>query len=170
MIQATRLALAVAMISLVPSGLQSAIAESPPHGYAANARLERVHDEHRRDGRGWRGGRDERRWRDDDRWRGPFEGPNGWRDHDRRADRRPPPPRYREGRIWSSGPPAYYEETRRIWTYGQTLPRHWTYTPWYGYADYRLPPPPIGHHYVRVDGQTLLLAAATGAIIWALLD
>lgn len=56
-----------------------------------------------------------------------------------------------EHRYWNRGerlPPAYRAERYRI----------------YNYASYRLPPPPRGYYYTRVDNDVVLTAAATGLI------
>lgn len=54
-------------------------------------------------------------------------------------------------RHWNRGdrlPPAYRAERYRV----------------VNYRAYRLPPPPRGHYYTRVDNDVLLTAAATGVI------
>ncbi len=63
-------------------------------------------------------------------------------------------------------PPPVYRPTR--WSRGHYLP-HAYYGPTYviDYRPYRLAPPPYGHHWVRVDGDVLLVALATGLIVEA---
>ena len=61
---------------------------------------------------------------------------------------RPPGYAYRH---WNRGdrlPPSYRAERYRI----------------YNYSAYRLPPPPRGYYYTRVDNDVVLTAAATGLI------
>lgn len=63
------------------------------------------------------------------------------------AYRQPPGYRYHQ---WNRGerlPPAYRGEAYRV-----------------DYRAYRLPPPPRGYYYTRVDNDVLLTAAATGVI------
>jgi Ni/Co efflux regulator RcnB len=65
--------------------------------------------------------------------------------------------------------PAYYARPHGYrphrWASGHYLPRHY-YGPSYyvDYHNYRLAPPPYGHHWVRVDNDVLLVALATGLI------
>ena len=64
------------------------------------------------------------------------------------AYHRPPGYAYRH---WNRGdrlPPAYRAERYRI----------------HNYSAYRLPPPPRGYYYTRVDNDVVLTAAATGII------
>lgn len=57
------------------------------------------------------------------------------------------------------------------WVSGHYLPRPY-YAPVYyvDYRPYRLPPPPHGHHWVRVDRDVLLVALATGLIVDTVYD
>lgn len=126
--------------------------------------------EHRQDWRAER--RDDRRdWRDDRRddrrdWR------NDRRDdyrhrYSRHDDRRwsgyhwRPEYRYRAPRyVYPSGYRAYR------WQVGHRLPPAYYGRPYYvDYRHYRLPPPPYGYHWVRVDRDVVLVAAATGLIL-----
>jgi Ni/Co efflux regulator RcnB len=103
-------------------------------------------------------GRDrDRDWDRDDR--------RDWRD-DRRDDRR----HYRDG----------YRDGRKHWRRGDRFDRRVNYNyvvvrDYDRYRDhrgYRLRDPGRGHYYVRDDrtGDILLIAAATGLILWALND
>jgi Ni/Co efflux regulator RcnB len=134
----------------------------PPHRYDRYDRYERYD-------RGWGDGRwEDRRWRDDDdhwddrRWR---HDRGDWRD-DRRAYERG----YRDGvrherrNDWRQG--YYYHAPR--WRIGDYYPRHSRYVVVHDYHRYHLPPPRRGHHYIESDGEILLVAAATGLIVWAL--
>lgn len=113
---------------------------------------DRGHDRGR--DRDWRGDRDHRDYR------------NGYRDgrrDDRRDDRRD---RY-NGRGWydSRGDHHY-------WSRGHHFDRH-RYTNYVvvnDYHSYRLPPPRRGEYYYRDhnSGDILLVAAATGLVLWAL--
>lgn len=62
-----------------------------------------------------------------------------------------------EHRYWDRGdqlPPAYRAERYRVVNYNY----------------YRLPPPPRGYYYTRVDNDVLLTAAATGIIASVIVD
>jgi Ni/Co efflux regulator RcnB len=109
----------------------------------------RGHD--RRDDR-----RDDRReWRDDRR-----DDRRDWRD-DRRDDRR-----HHRGWYDSRG-------SRHDWGRGDYFryrPQHSNFVVVNDYHRYRLPAPRYGQHYYRDNntGEILLIAAATGLVLWAL--
>ncbi len=147
-------------------------------------------DDDRRDWRAER--RDDRRdWRDDRRdrnrdwdrdrvayrhdYRHDYRG--DWRD-DRREWRQVRYARHRDHRwdrwYWApqyrySAPSRYYYPRGygyRAWHVGHRLPspfyaRHY----WVDYRYYRLPPPPYGYHWVRVDRDVVLVAIGTGLIL-----
>lgn len=99
--------------------------------------------------------RDHRRdWRDDRR-----DDHRDWR-HDRRDD-------HRDRRGW-------YDDRghHHYWSRGDRFDRrHYTsYVVVSDYHRYRLPPPRYGQHYYRDNdtGEILLIAAATGLVLWAL--
>lgn len=115
----------------------------------------------RDDRRDWRADRrdDRRDWRqdrrydhryvrhDDRRWRG-----NHWRAEYRYR----PTVRY----VYPPGYRAYR------WQVGHRLPPAYYGRPYYvDYRYYRLPPPPYGHHWVRVDRDVVLVALATGLVL-----
>lgn len=58
----------------------------------------------------------------------------------------------------------------RQWQVGQVLQRHVIYYEVPAPLAIRFGPPPYGHRYVRVDGDVLLIAIATGLIVDALLN
>lgn len=125
----------------------------------------------------------------DHRWHG---GERRHGRHDRHERRHRPGPGYRppHGQAWRPGPghrpgPAYrpgyghgyghvaprpylrppgYRPYR--WSHGHHLPRGY-YAPAYyvDYRPYRLAPPPYGHRWVRVDGDVILVALATGLVV-----
>jgi Ni/Co efflux regulator RcnB len=106
--------------------------------------------------------RDDRRdWRDDRR-----DDRRDWRD-DRRGDRRDWRDDRRDRRGW-------YDDRGRhhYWSRGDRFDRrhHSTYVVVNDYHRYRLPPPKYGQHYYRDNntGEILLIAAATGLVLWAL--
>ena len=106
----------------------------------------------RHDRRDWR--HDRRDWRHDDRkhW-------NAWHDHR---------PRYRA--------PSHYVRpygwVERRWVSGHYLPTTYYARPYIvtHYDRYGLRHPPHGHRWVRVDGDVLLVALATGLVVDALYD
>lgn len=122
--------------------------------------------DHRQDWRAER--RDDRRdWRDDRR---------DWR-HDRRDDYRHRYSRH-DDRRWSGyhwRPEYRYRAPRYVypsgyrgyrWQVGHRLPPAYYGRPYYvDYRHYRLPPPPYGYHWVRVDRDVVLVAVATGLIL-----
>lgn len=146
-----------------------ALADPPRH---SNARgYDRGHDRDYRDNRG-RGDRhydyrrgDNRRYdnrrdhRRDDRWR----------DQRRYTNYRYAPPVYVAPRYVAPryAAPRYYAP-RHVWRPGGYLPRNTHYRVIHDYGRYRLAPPRRGHYYADVDGDILLIAAATGLIVWAL--
>jgi Ni/Co efflux regulator RcnB len=67
---------------------------------------------------------------------------------------------------WYVRPSGYYY---RSWRYGDYLPRSY-YSRRYivnDYYAYRLRPPPRGYHWVRVDGDVVLAAIASGIVVSA---
>lgn len=141
-----------------------ALADPPRH---SNGRgYDRGHDrdyrDHRRRGdRGYQRGHNDnhrydsrRRYRDDHR-----------RDYRQHSRYRYAPPVYVAPRY---APPAYYAPRRHAWRPGGYLPRNTRYHVIHDYHRYRLAPPRYGHYYADVDGDILLIAAATGLIVWAL--
>lgn len=108
---------------------------------------------------------------------------NEWRNdrHDWRQDQRRDSryyTRYRDSRWngfqWSSrhryrAPVRYVYPTNYRpyqWTVGYRMPYHY-YSPrhyWVDYRMYRLPPPPYGYHWVRVDRDVVLVELASGLI------
>ncbi|TNJ35627.1 RcnB family protein [Arenimonas terrae] len=135
-------------------------------------------EDRRDDRREWRG--DRREWRDDRRdWR---DDRREWRDdrRDWRDDRRDhgryarhddrrwhgyhwyPQYRYRAP-VRYVYPPGYRAYQ---WRVGHRLPRGYYDRHYYvDYRHYRLPPPPYGHHWVRVDRDVVLVAIATGLVL-----
>jgi Ni/Co efflux regulator RcnB len=135
-------------------------------------------EDRREDRREWRG--DRREWRDDRReWR---DDRREWRDdrRDWRDDRRDHA-RYarHDDRRWSGHhwypqyryrapvryvyPPGYRAYQ---WRVGHRLPRGYYDRHYYvDYRHYRLPPPPYGHHWVRIDRDVVLVAIATGLVL-----
>ena len=93
-------------------------------------------------------------------------------DRDRRDFRSAPyareyyraPQRYNYGYDRYSRPRDYYEHR---WSRGERLPvsyyqRSYVIDDYYGYGLYA---PPRGHHWVRVDGDAVLAAVATGIVL-----
>jgi hypothetical protein len=134
----------------------------------------------RDDRRDWRADRrdDRRDWRDDRRdWR---DDRRDWRQErrdDRYYDRRDYYARHNDGRwngyYWQPQyryrAPVRYVYPRGYapyqWRVGHRLPRHYYDRHYYvDYRAYRLPPPPYGYHWVRVDRDVVLVALATGLI------
>lgn len=130
-------------------------------------------NDRREDRRDWRADRrdDRRDWREDRR-----DDRRDWRD-DRRDHRRDHYVRY-DDRRWNGyhwhpqhryrAPVRYVYPrgyTQYSWRVGHRLPRHY-YEPHYyvDYRAYRLPPPPYGYHWVRVDRDVVLVALASGLI------
>ncbi|MEZ5937722.1 MAG: RcnB family protein [Hyphomonadaceae bacterium] len=143
----TLLAGLIAAVSIAP-----ALADPPHRGNGNGHSYSRGHGGDRHDYRdGRRDGRryDNRRDRHDRYDR-----------HDRR-DYRGPTVVYRDYRAPPPPPRRYYV--------GGYIPRDVHYRVVYDYGRYRLPPPRYGHHYVDCgDGDILLVAAATGLVVWAL--
>ncbi len=116
-------------------------------------------DDHRGKGKGWNDDRrDDRGWRGNDRG---WDDRRGWDDHRGHNDR------------W--GGRGWYDSRgdHRYWSKGD----YFRYRPSYSnfvvvrdYGYYRLPPPRHGQYYYRDNrtGEILLVAAATGLILWAL--
>lgn len=131
----------------------------------------------REDRREWQADRrdDRREWRDDRReWR---DDRREWRD-DRRDWRRDQAyARHRDPR-WNGNtwyPQYRYRAPARYvypsgyrpyrWSVGHRLPPAYYHRNYYvDYNSYRLPPPPYGYHWVRVDRDVVLVALATGLI------
>jgi Ni/Co efflux regulator RcnB len=146
-----RMIIAGMVLSLLVSAL--ALADPPPWAghHDGGEHREWNHEDHRddRDHRDWRERRDwgERHdWRrehDDEGWRA-----RRWGDFDDGAYRRPP---------------GYYS---RVWRRGERLPIAYR-APAYIIPDaayYHLAPPPPGYYWVRVDGDAVLAAVATGVV------
>ena len=107
-------------------------------------------------------GRDHRDWNDRD-YR------DGYRDarrDDRRYDRRHDDNRYRGG--WYDGRGDHHYWGRG--DYFRYRPHHSNFVVINDYHRYRLPPPRYGQYYYRDNdtGDILLIAAATGLVLWAL--
>ena len=103
-------------------------------------------------------GRHDQRYRHDDRGRVYSYNRNTY------VYTRPPAVRYYPPPV-RAAPPRYYSGR---WHQGMYVPRYWQYPVVHNYGYYKLPPPRRGHYYADVDGDILLIAAATGLIIWAL--
>ena len=58
---------------------------------------------------------------------------------------------------------------RKKWAKGHALPRDVYFRPLSNWRDYELSPPPRGHVYGEVDGDILLIAAATRLVIDAVI-
>ena len=58
---------------------------------------------------------------------------------------------------------------RKKWTKGRVLPLDVTYRPLSNWSDYDLSPPPYGHVYGNVDGDILLIRAATRLVVDAVI-
>lgn len=156
---------------LVMSAAAPAFADPPGGRHNRDNREWSRHDDrrdHRRDDR-----RDDRRdWRDDRR-----DDRRDWRD-DRWDDRRDQRHAYRDGyrdgyradqrNDWRHAWPRGRYDYAPRWHRGGYIPRYSHYVVIDDYHRYRLPAPRHGHHYVDVDGEILLVAAATGLIVWAL--
>jgi len=54
---------------------------------------------------------------------------------------------------------------RKKWTKGRALPRDVYYRPVSNWGEYRLSSPPSGHVYGEVDGDILLIRAATRLVV-----
>lgn len=121
-------------------------------------------DDHGR-GRGknhnYNNGRD---WNDRDYRDGYRDSRRDDRRYDRRDDRRDD---WRDYRGWSDSR-GYHNWSRG--DYFSYRPRHSNFVVVRDYGYYRLPPPRYGEYYYRDDrtGEILLVAAATGLILWAL--
>ena len=89
------------------------------------------------------------------------------RDHRRDNDRRWDNDRY-DGR-WDNHRYDGRWDNHRHFYRGDRFDSRVHYTRVVDYRYYRLPPPRYGEYYVRTDtGDILLLAAATGLVLWAL--
>jgi Ni/Co efflux regulator RcnB len=116
----------------------------------------------------------------DDHGRGRGHGKNNynngrdWSDRDYRGDRRDDRRDYRDDRRddryrgWSDDGGRNHNWGRG--DYFSYRPRHSNFIVVNDYNRYRLPPPRYGEYYYRDDrtGEVLLVAAATGLILWAL--
>ncbi len=137
-------------------------------------------DNNRRDDRRDHARRDNRRDRD---WNNDQRGRRDYADN-RKNNRRYEPPRYVAPRYVAPRyvspryvPPPRYSAPRYSdysyyqapgWYVGQHIPHYTQYRPVNDWRHRRLPPPRRGHYYADVDGDVLLIAAATGLIVWAL--
>jgi Ni/Co efflux regulator RcnB len=66
-------------------------------------------------------------------------------------------------------PPQGYRHHQ--WRTGERLPVAYRATPYrIDYRTYRLPPPPRGYYYTRVDNDVVLTAAASGLIASVIVD
>jgi Ni/Co efflux regulator RcnB len=138
-------ALALALISGVVTTAQADNRDR--HDQRYDQRYDR-NDRHDRD--------DRRDWDRRDSDRHDWDRSHGFRHYDGR--------RFDRGRYMR--PSGYYY---RSWHYGDYLPRAY-----YGrryivndYYSYRLRPPPRGYHWVRVDGDVVLAAIASGIVVSA---
>lgn len=94
---------------------------------------------------------------------------DGYRDgrrDDRRYDRRHDDRRHHRGWYDSRGAHHYWKRG----DYFSYRPHYSSYVVVHDYNRYRLPPPRHGHYYYRDSntGEILLIAAATGLVLWAL--
>ena len=180
----TKLKLATLTLLLAGATALPAVADDDRRGGRHDRGDRSEHREDRReDRRDWRGDRrdDRRDWRADRR-----DDRRDWR-HDRREDRRDwrddrrdhgryvrhddrrwrghqwyPQYRYRAP-VRYVYPPGYRPYQ---WRVGHRLPRGYYDRSYYvDYRAYRLPPPPYGHHWVRVDRDVVLVAITTGLIL-----
>lgn len=119
------------------------------------------------DQRGRGHGRDHDRGRDRD-WndRDYRDGYRDSRRDDRRYDRRHDDRRDQRGWYDSRGSHHYWSKGDHF----SYRPQHSGYVVVHDYNHYRLPPPRYGQHYYRDSntGDILLVAAATGLVLWAL--
>jgi Ni/Co efflux regulator RcnB len=90
-----------------------------------------------------------------------------WRD-DRRDDRRDRRDDRRDRRGWYDSRGSHHHWKRG--DYFHSRPHYSNYVVVNDYHRYRLPPPRYGQHYYRDHdtGEILLIAAATGLVMWAL--
>lgn len=117
-------------------------------GQRHDGRRDDRHRDNRYYGNGWSGGHDRRDWRDDHRdWR---------RDQRRHASYRyRAPHRY----VYPRGYRHY------DWRVGYYLPAPYYSSYYYvDYGYYRLPPPPRGYRWIRVDNDVYLVAIGSGLI------
>jgi Ni/Co efflux regulator RcnB len=142
-------ALALALISGVVTTAQADNRDRYDHRYDHRYDRHDRHDRHDRD--------DRRDWDRHDWDRRDWDRSHGFRHYDGR--------RFDRGRYVR--PHGYYYY--RSWRYGDYLPRAY-----YGrryivndYYVYRLRPPPRGYHWVRVDGDVVLAAIASGLVVSA---
>lgn len=96
-----------------------------------------------------------------------YQNSRDWNDHDRgRNDRDRDHDRY-NGRGWNDNRGNHHN-----WSRGDRFDRRYytNYRVVNDYRYYRLPPPRRGEYYYRDDrtGEILLIAAATGLVLWAL--
>ncbi len=127
-------------------------------------------DESRYDGRGWRDDRrdDRRDWREDRRddrrdWRDDRRDNRYARHDDRRWNGNHWYPQYRYRApvryVYPRGYRAYQ------WRVGNRLPTSYYQRNYYvDYSAYRLPPPPYGYYWIRVDRDVVLVSIASGLI------
>jgi Ni/Co efflux regulator RcnB len=112
-------------------------------------------------GRGHDRGHD-RDWNDRDYRDGYRDARRDDRRHDRRHDDR------RDRRGWYDSRGSHHHWSRG--DYFSYRPHYSSYVVVHDYNRYRLPPPRHGQHYYRDSntGEILLIAAATGLVLWAL--
>jgi len=67
------------------------------------------------------------------------------------------------GPVWYAPRDYYY----RDWRYGDYVPRGYRTVTIVDYHRYHLPPPRRGERWIRVDGDALLIGAATGLVVAA---
>src|SRR5689334_23251989 len=137
--------------SSLMAGLIAATAVAPAFADPPRGKGHRDWNDHRGKDRGWK---DDRGWRDRDDHR-------GWNDRRDRNDR------------W--GGRGWYDSRgdHRDWRRGDYFryrPSYSNFVVMHDYNYYRLPPPRHGQYYYRDrdTGEILLVAAATGLILWAL--
>lgn len=109
-------------------------------------------------------GHGDRRGHDRDRYERDYR--DGRRDNWSRDDHRRDDRRYDRGWYDSRGSHHYW----RKGDYFSYRPHYSSYVVVHDYNRYRLPPPRHGHYYYRDSrtGDILLIAAATGLVLWAL--
>lgn len=143
--------------SSLMAGLIAATAVAPAFADPPRGKGHGGWDDHRGKGKG-HGWKDDRGWNDD---RGGWKGNDrGW--HDGYRDDR------WGGRGWYDTRGSHHDWRRG--DYFRYRPSYSNFVVVHDYNYYRLPPPRHGHYYYRDrdTGEILLVAAATGLILWAL--
>ncbi len=109
-------------------------------------------------------GHGDRRGHDRDRYERDYR--DGRRDNWRRDDHRRDDRRHNRGWYDSRGSHHYWKKG----DYFSYRPHYSSYVVVHDYNRYRLPPPRHGQYYYRDSntGEILLIAAATGLVLWAL--